>query len=171
MFFRLATLVFYTTFGIYGWLLFTVVFIRYPITPEHLYELTLAVRNVNYVPFQTITNYLQGTYRVSTMDAWLNVFGNIVLFMPLGIYIQILVKSKRITALLVLTTTIMIEVIQYLLNIGATDIDDIILNFTGGILGMYAVVGSFKVLGMRKTFYAVTVCSVLAHIAAWIYQR
>ena len=169
--FRLATFLFYTTFGIYGWLLFTVVFIRYPITPEHLYELTLAIRNVNYIPFQTITNYLQGTYQVSTIDAWLNVFGNIIIFIPLGIYVQILVKRKRITALVVLTTTIIIEAMQYILNIGATDIDDIILNFTGGILGMYAVAGSFKVLGMRKTFYAVTLCSVIVHIAVFIYRQ
>ena len=169
--FRLATLLFYTTFGIYGWLLFTVVFIRYPITPEHLYELTLAIRNVNYIPFQTITNYLQGTYQVSTIDAWLNVFGNIIIFIPLGIYVQILVKRKRITALVVLTTTIIIEAMQYILNIGATDIDDIILNFTGGMLGMYAVAGSFKVLGMRKTFYAVTLCSVIVHIAVFIYRQ
>ncbi|WP_051910239.1 VanZ family protein [Lysinibacillus sp. BF-4] len=169
--FRVATLLFYITFGIYGWLLFSVVFIRYPITPEHLYELTLAARNVNYVPFQTITNYLHGTYRVPTFDAWLNVFGNIVMFIPLGIYLQIVVKRKRITALLILSTTILIESVQYVLNIGATDIDDIILNFTGGMLGMYAVAISFKLLGMRPTFYLVTLCSVIVHVLTFLYRQ
>ena len=166
--FRIATLTFYASFIYYGWLLFTVVFIRYPITPEHLYELTLATRDVNYVPFQTITNYLQGAYQVTLWDAWLNVFGNIVLFIPLGVYVHILVKRKRITALLVVATTCFIESMQYVLNIGATDIDDIILNFTGGMLGMYAVAISFRLIGMRRTFYLATLLSVAGHILFYI---
>lgn len=42
-------------FSLYLFALITVVFVRYPLTPEHLFTLTSAERVVNIVPFHTIT--------------------------------------------------------------------------------------------------------------------
>ncbi|GGG18575.1 hypothetical protein GCM10007425_11340 [Lysinibacillus alkalisoli] len=126
-------------FSLYLFALITVVFVRYPLTPEHLFTLTSAERVVNIVPFHTITHYLNGIYRVTTADAWLNVFGNILLFIPLGMMLMLRLKSKRMTVFYVVMASVSIEVVQYLLNIGATDIDDVILNVTGGVMGAFSI--------------------------------
>ena len=60
----------------------------------------------------------------------------IVLFIPFGIFISDYLKAKRISHILIVSTLISLtaELIQY--NIGrAFDVDDIILNVVGAILG------------------------------------
>jgi glycopeptide antibiotics resistance protein len=66
-----------------------------------------------------------------------NVFGNIVTFIPLGIYFTLFRKDKRLSAnmLFVFLTSLSIEVIQFVFGLGASDIDDIILNCLGGLIG------------------------------------
>ncbi len=97
-----------------------------------------AVNGFNIKPFHEITRYDFG----SNLFIF-NVIGNIAAFFPLGFYIGYYVKSKKvlttfIAALLISTS---VEVIQYFIG-RAFDIDDIILNVFGAILG-YLV---FKIL-------------------------
>lgn len=67
-----------------------------------------------------------------------NVLGNILLFLPYGFYLSYFMKLKRLkyVAAFSLFVSIAVEIIQY--RIGRVfDIDDIILNIAGGILGYY----------------------------------
>ncbi len=100
-----------------------------------------AARRVNLIPFQTITEYLNGTKLMLALN---NVLGNIIVFIPYGIYIQVLRKDKRfgISFLQVLFTSVSIEIIQFAFNLGAADIDDVILNCLGGLIG----IGIYKLL-------------------------
>ncbi len=86
---------------------------------------------VNLVPFTEIIRYEFGSKLF-----YYNVIGNIILFMPFGYCIADYVKSKNIFPALIISAIVSttVEVIQ--LKIGRSfDIDDIILNVLGGIVG------------------------------------
>ena len=66
--------------------------------------------------------------------------GNIVLFFPLGFYITLLNRNKKISVnvcLIALISTLA-EIAQYLFCVGVTVIDDVILNTLGGFMGILA---------------------------------
>lgn len=102
---------------------------------------------VNLVPFHTINGYIDA-WRNGTMNweiPFRNLLGNIVLFVPLGIFLPVLFRSMGklrnwLPALLVILLSI--ETVQLLTRRGSFDIDDLILNTFGALLGfgMYAVV-------------------------------
>ncbi|WP_419726889.1 VanZ family protein [Terrisporobacter petrolearius] len=87
-------------------------------------------RTINLIPFNDI---IQGNYNK------LDLFGNIILFIPLGIYISILLdKNKTLkNILIILIVSLVFESCQYIFGIGATDITDIITNTFGGVIGIY----------------------------------
>ncbi len=62
---------------------------------------------------------------------------NIMMFIPLGLLLPLAIKRTRkfhITALVIFTTTLSIELLQLFMG-RSCDIDDVIMNFTGGVLG------------------------------------
>ena len=72
-------------------------------------------------------------------DSFKNLFGNIVIFIPMGLLYPLCRKRKVgfVEALLViLGSTVAIEVIQFFfLTSRRADIDDVILNLIGGLIG------------------------------------
>ncbi|WP_339302781.1 VanZ family protein [Paenibacillus sp. FSL R5-0519] len=92
----------------------------------------------NLVPFETIRPLLLERERYHT-DAWVkNLFGNIVLFIPLGIWIPWLFRRCR--SFLTFTSTVVllllgVEVTQLITRVGSFDVDDIILNTIGAWIG------------------------------------
>ena len=67
-----------------------------------------------------------------------NVIGNIVGFIPYGFILPLIYKSKRkwwIILLLTMEFSLFIELTQLVLRVGSCDIDDVILNTFGGVLG------------------------------------
>ncbi len=72
----------------------------------------------------------------------INILGNILLFIPMGI-----INKKLIKSILII---ILIEVMQLILNKGIFDIIDIILNTFGVIIGMIGVLLWKKIKIKRK---------------------
>lgn len=72
-------------------------------------------------------------------------FANFAAFIPFGVMLGVCFKqiTFRHKAAVVLAFSLALEVIQYALAIGVTDITDVILNSLGGIVGLaaYAVAG------------------------------
>ncbi|MBD2868301.1 VanZ family protein [Paenibacillus arenilitoris] len=93
----------------------------------------------NLVPFDTIKRYVVH-YDHFNFDIWFkNLFGNIVLFMPIGIFLPLLhVKYRRVFALTATTVLLIaaVELAQLLSKVGSFDVDDIILNTLGAVLGL-----------------------------------
>lgn len=85
----------------------------------------------NYIPFKEIFRYDVG----STLFLK-NIFGNIILFLPLGYFLAKYTKLEKpgIVFFMVLLVSLSIEVTQKIIG-RVFDIDDIILNIIGGILG------------------------------------
>lgn len=96
--------------------------------------------NSNLVPFKTIYTYIQALNNGSmNKDIPIkNLLGNLLLFLPMGIYLPYIFKKlyifgnyfKYITLIL-----ISIEIMQLILRRGSFDIDDFILNIIGAIIG------------------------------------
>ncbi len=112
-----------------------------------LFELLTGAENslgsgMNLVPFSEIFRYDIG----SPMFIY-NVLGNILLFVPYGYFVARYTKSKSLFQIFVvsLITSCTIEILQ--VRMGRTfDVDDILLNVIGGILGyfFYALLNSIK---------------------------
>lgn len=85
----------------------------------------------NFIPFKEIMRY-----NFDSSLFFRNVIGNIILFIPFGYLVSYYLKNTKYFIVIILTfiTSISTEIIQ--MYIGRSfDIDDIILNFVGGILG------------------------------------
>ncbi len=86
---------------------------------------------VNLVPFTEILRH-----SLTSEAFFRNVLCNIIIFIPFGYFVSSYVKAKKISTIFIITliTSLTIELVQ--LKIGrAFDVDDIILNVSGGVLG------------------------------------
>lgn len=125
------------------------------------------LRSVNLIPFQTIKDniMIDDGIRMHWVD--ISVWGNVLMFIPLGIYIMLfsLSHSKRKAFYKVLMCTVFIEVIQFTFSIGAADIDDVILNGLGGAIGIAIYALFFKVFKEKeKVKKASAVLSILVGV-------
>jgi len=92
----------------------------------------------NFVPFKTILPYLLGE-KGQVIGAF-NLVGNVVLFVPVGLLMPLVYPNMTWRAALVLAVTapLIIEVTQVVFRIGIFDIDDVILNGFGVMIGYWA---------------------------------
>lgn len=96
------------------------------------------LRSINLIPFYSIKEYIFSYSDTIKKFAFGNVVGNIVIFIPLGTYLSLFKNNKRVITnlLFIFIISLFVEIIQGLLGIGASDIDDIILNCLGGLIGI-----------------------------------
>lgn len=94
--------------------------------------------SVNLIPFQSIIQFMSGGTENLKTFAFGNVAGNIIIFVPLGFYLPLFKKDKRIITNLplIFTVSILVEATQWIFGIGAADVDDILLNTIGGMVGI-----------------------------------
>lgn len=122
-----------------------IIFIIYIIFLYHIVTFQSIKYANNLIPFTEILRYKIGSKLFIK-----NVIGNIILFIPFGILItylkNITTPSKIIS--ISLSTSLIIEIIQLLIG-RVFDIDDIILNTIGAIIG-YCI---FKLVYKIKAFY------------------
>ena len=98
----------------------------------------ISTKNYNIIPFKTIIDYINLVHNsYLNSNAIVNLFGNIIAFMPMAFFLPILFRKERkfknflITMILVI---LCIELTQLITNTGRCDIDDFILNLLGSIL-------------------------------------
>lgn len=92
---------------------------------------------LNIVPFTEIFRYEMGSKLFI-----FNVIGNIVIFIPFGYFVSGYVKANKVSHILFISviTSLTIELVQ--LQIGRSfDIDDILLNVVGSIMGFLLFIG------------------------------
>lgn len=106
-----------------------------------LFELlTRAELNVNsgynLVPFTEIFRY-----KIGSQSFYLNVIGNIVIFIPFGYFISNYIKPKGMLPILIVSalSSMTVEFVQICIG-RSFDIDDIILNAVGAIIGFLCYV-------------------------------
>ncbi len=102
----------------------------------------------NLVPFHTIKRYKQQyelfkLHLPTSYGIEAQIYGNILIFIPFGIILPILFKRFRnplLTSSFVFCLSLGVEIIQRVFRLGQFDVDDIILNAMGGILGLIAFI-------------------------------
>ena len=130
----------YLVLAFYIILFFSIIVFK-NVSPLELFdENRIFYRSYNLTPFLTIKSYLMGYADVSNSVSFNNIFGNIVLFIPLGIYLQLFKKNKKavVSFILVFAISLLVEIVQFSFGIGTADIDDVLLNCLGGIIGILA---------------------------------
>jgi glycopeptide antibiotics resistance protein len=128
-------------------------------------------RVIELVPFNQIYGYLSGRLNVSPTTVLFNVFGNIAIFIPLGIYFALFRQDNRLSVnmLFVFLTSLFVEIIQFALGLGISDIDDIILNCLGGFIGILIYKGLARLLKSREMVRSVvTVFSAIAGLPVFV---
>lgn len=110
----------------------------------------------NMVPFKTInlflSGYLKGIVNFKTFS--MNIFGNLFIFMPYGIFLPLIFKKQEKFKNFFLSITlivILIEILQFLTMSGSCDIDDLILNVTGAVIAFLI----FKIKFLRKIVHKI----------------
>ena len=100
--------------------------------PERMKERLL--QQGNFAPFKEI----KGNLRSKSTHSLVNLFGNIALFIPFGLLLSFCLKSRmRFLKVLLLSflMSLSLEAAQVIFAMGTFDVDDLILNTSGGILG------------------------------------
>ena len=122
---------------LYFFLVFYIVFLLDYRLKEDFYG------SINMIPFykfyKFIFNYEDLT--IANKVSFLNeFFGNIILLFPFAKALEIVLQKKltfKIKCFYIFITSLSIEFAQYIFNLGIMEVDDIILNFSGGVLGVY----------------------------------
>lgn len=98
--------------------------------------------NNNFIPFQEIMRY-----DITSRLFIKNILGNMLLFLPFGFFVSYYLKNDRIPLTIILTViaSTSIEIVQMCIG-RVFDVDDIILNILGGIIG-YSLYKIMKVIG------------------------
>ncbi|MDF9824279.1 glycopeptide antibiotics resistance protein [Breznakia sp. PF5-3] len=111
----------------------------------NIFDPNISLR-VNLVPFETIQANFSAIQYGFYGNAFFNLVGNTIAFLPLGFFLGYLYKYSFIkTALLSFLISSSFEVFQLLTNLGRFDIDDIILNVGSIIIG-YLMYRIFKII-------------------------
>lgn len=95
----------------------------------------------NFIPFKEIFRY-----RLGSRLFLKNVLGNVLLFIPFSFFASYYLNVKKSYSIIILTMIASISIESVQMSIGRVfDVDDILLNISGGILG-YMVYYFFKKL-------------------------
>jgi glycopeptide antibiotics resistance protein len=144
-------------YAVYIYILFKIILFKFsPIDFTFLWHqlqrspdtIVRQLRMGNFVPLATISN----TFHHLTATTLLNFIGNIALFLPFGLFVAFLSPNQSLSlrglVLRAFGLSALLECAQGLFSIGTFDVDDLILNTFGGMLG-YGLFRLWK--GMRKS--------------------
>lgn len=113
-------------FAVYMLLLTWIIVFKMAFSSQDLPE----IRNVNLIPFgeSVIVN--------NEIDVQ-ELLYNMIAFVPVGIYLSMLMKWSFLKkAATIVGISVVYELLQYMLAIGASDITDLINNTLGGVIGI-----------------------------------
>ena len=116
-------------FGIVYFMFFSERYGRVDGSSEYRYNLVL---------FQEINRFIQYRDVIGTEGFIVNIFGNVLAFAPFGFFLPIITRRRRkflgVTGLTFLLS-LSIETLQLVSKVGCFDVDDMLMNTVGGIIG------------------------------------
>jgi glycopeptide antibiotics resistance protein len=108
-----------------------------------LFRFPAAHPEPNWVPFRSMIH----DWRNGGWEFVVNFVGNLVAFLPMGLLLPLIRRSRTAlwqVALFSLAISFAIEAGQYVSGRRVPDVDDLILNTVGGMLGYFATGGTYK---------------------------
>lgn len=87
--------------------------------------------------FKEIRRFIVYRKQLGVFAVFSNLFGNILIFIPFGFFISMASSSRSFFKVLFnsLGLSLCVEILQLVTRVGSLDVDDILLNTIGGVLG------------------------------------
>lgn len=92
----------------------------------------------NLVPFREIMRFWIYRERVGYLASFLNLGGNVIGFLPFGFFLPVIsyrFRSGWLTGILGFSLSLLVETVQLVCKVGCFDVDDLMLNTLGAVLG------------------------------------
>lgn len=118
------------------------------------------IRSINLIPFY-YENEVGMNFHLK------EVVENALIFIPLGIYLCMLTHSLsfKTKLFIILLTSSLLEIFQYVLSVGRTDITDVITNTCGGIIGIGLYGLAVKIFhGKKQADKIITIFAVIVTV-------
>lgn len=98
----------------------------------------------NLILFKEIKRFIVYRQQLGMFAVTANLLGNVLIFLPFGMLVPFLTKRfKKFWSVVLLTfeLSVLVELVQLVTKVGSCDVDDILLNTIGGMLGFvcYAI--------------------------------
>jgi glycopeptide antibiotics resistance protein len=140
-----------------GWFLFYIyiILMSYFLFFSERYGRENAAKNYcyNLEFFKEIRRFIKYREQLGYEIFIVNIFGNVAAFAPFGFMLPLLDRKYRrliYTSFLCLTFSLCVETIQLFLKVGVFDVDDIMMNTFGGILGYLCFIISGTVFNRQR---------------------
>ena len=92
----------------------------------------------NVIPFHTLKMYMFHADHFNVRTWFINVVGNVAVFVPFGIAVPYLLNMRLMRfAFSFIAVLLVIEFLQLILRRGSFDIDDVLLNTIGAVIGYF----------------------------------
>lgn len=148
-----------------GWLLFYlyIILLSYFLFFSERYgrDFTTHGYRYNLELFKEIKRFIRYRKQLGFENFAVNIVGNILAFAPYGFFLPLLNKKYRkliYVILLSFTFSLAVEIVQLYLKVGIFDVDDILLNSIGGVIGylfyliwshIYMIITKYETGGMN----------------------
>ncbi|KQX51385.1 MULTISPECIES: VanZ family protein [unclassified Paenibacillus] len=108
--------------------------------------------NLELIPFRTISSSIDSYIRIGMAPPSINLIANIAVFVPMGYLIPLVVRRPSFIKTIIISFAFIlgIEIIQFATYLGSADIDDVLLNIVGCVMG-YAVYMIYRTLQNKLT--------------------
>jgi glycopeptide antibiotics resistance protein len=117
-------------------------------------------RSLNLIPFVDASQSLR------------EMIDNLIVFVPLGLLLSVNLKRVNLwrKLRLVFCFSLAVEILQYALAIGTTDITDVIMNTLGGLLGLALYDFSGRFVDTEKQDRSIVIVGIIG-LMAFLYLR
>ena len=133
-----------TQYRILGKILFVlyIIFVFYFLLISEIYGRTGEMQNYHYnlVLFKEIKRFWNYRKQLGIFSTAANLLGNVLIFLPFGFFMPMASEYKSFlgTTVYSLSLSLVIEITQLFMKVGSFDVDDLLLNTIGGMLGYIA---------------------------------
>ncbi len=121
-----------------------IVFVFYFLLISEVYGRVGEMREYHYnlVLFREIRRFWTYRKQLGLFATVTNLFGNVFIFLPFGFFMPMASKNRSFwnTSFYSLALSLVVEISQLFLKVGCFDVDDLLLNTVGGMLGYIAFV-------------------------------
>jgi glycopeptide antibiotics resistance protein len=102
----------------------------------------LQINRYNLIPFRSIRLYFSAAENTGMASFIINILGNLIVFMPVGLFVPYFLENVKglkgtfRVGLIGFFFSLWVETMQYVFSVGVFDVDDLILNTIGALLGL-----------------------------------
>ena len=145
-----------TQYRILGKILFVlyIIFVFYFLLISEIYGRTGEMQEYHYnlVLFREIKRFWNYRRQLGIFATATNLLGNVLIFLPFGFFMAMASKYRSFLSTLVYSfaLSLTVEISQLFMKVGCFDVDDLLLNTIGGMIGFLA----FSICNVMRRNYA-----------------